>query len=40
MICAHRTKHGRRYGDAGALYRAVSPDEFTLCRDAQAPRRF
>ncbi|RBB33772.1 hypothetical protein DPV79_33815 [Burkholderia reimsis] len=33
-------KHGRRGGDAGALYRAVPPDERPLCRDPQASCRF
>ncbi|RQR28669.1 hypothetical protein DIE23_23890 [Burkholderia sp. Bp9143] len=25
LLCANRTKHGRRDDDAGALYRAVAP---------------
>ncbi|NTY40325.1 hypothetical protein FCJ57_29150 [Burkholderia diffusa] len=37
---AHRTKHGRRDDDAGALYRAVSPGEATLRMHTAPCRRF
>jgi len=40
LLSAHRTKHGRRDGDAGALYRAVSPGDLALCRDPQPSCRF
>ncbi|CAI8691736.1 hypothetical protein EMIT0111MI5_140019 [Burkholderia sp. IT-111MI5] len=40
MLSAHRTKHGRRDDDAGALYRAVSPGEATPRLRAEPCRRF
>ncbi|AWU98931.1 hypothetical protein DM992_04705 [Burkholderia sp. JP2-270] len=40
LLSAHRTKHGRRDDDAGALYRAVSPGEATLRLRTEPCRRF
>jgi len=37
---AHRTKHGRRDDDAGALYRAVSAGDATPRLHAEPCRRF